>query len=371
MINWNTIPMTYNDSFTYLEMLGKCVNACNELDHKVDTIDIDAEQININKEDIAALKGDVDALEDIVSQNTLDIDSLEEAVANVYTKTECDNKFATQTSLANYYTKQQVNDRFVGTQEFETIIYPIQSDINALKANVNNHKAPEYADNLTTASSTASSITYTLPDKCKSADCIMVKTKATITSTDYESFSICANITIDNSSNLIGFNYPVMATLAGTTTGNLLAINVKGTKTSDSITISIGTLLTGMSVTFADTSIVAFFSATEPTPTELHEMYQQADANQDGQITLEDALLIQRFSGGIISQTYTNDLSGWTDFLADNEITQQNPVFPDANRNGTVDIGDALLVNQYVAHVTAQDFTDTEENWYLFSSGQI
>lgn len=62
MINWNTVPATYNDSLTYMEMLGKCITVCQQLFDRVAEIEIDSEQINTNKQDIAYLKDSVYAL---------------------------------------------------------------------------------------------------------------------------------------------------------------------------------------------------------------------------------------------------------------------------------------------------------------------
>ena len=62
MINWNTVPATYNDSLTYMEMLGKCITVCQQLFDRVSEIEIDSEQININKQDISYLKDSVYAL---------------------------------------------------------------------------------------------------------------------------------------------------------------------------------------------------------------------------------------------------------------------------------------------------------------------
>lgn len=78
MINWNTVPMTYNDSLSYMEMLGKCITVCQQLYDRVEQIVIDSEQININKEDISYLKDAVYALADRVD----DIDTM---IANTKT----------------------------------------------------------------------------------------------------------------------------------------------------------------------------------------------------------------------------------------------------------------------------------------------
>lgn len=108
-----------------------------------------------------------------------------------------------------------------------------------------------------------------------------------------------------------------------------------------------------------------------PDATTLHTYYTMADADGDGSITMSDANLILQFYGATMAGTYTNNLAGWTQFLTDNNVTVATPVYPDANRNGTVELGDALLVERYAANVIAQTFADTEENWYKFSIGEL
>lgn len=81
MINWNTVPMTYNDSLTYLEMMGKVLTIVQQMYDTLEHIVIDSEQININKEDIADLKESVSALSDSVDDLTERMQALETLTA--------------------------------------------------------------------------------------------------------------------------------------------------------------------------------------------------------------------------------------------------------------------------------------------------
>lgn len=81
MINWNTVPMTYNDSLTYLEMMGKVLTVVQQMYDTLEHIVIDSEQININKEDIADLKESVSALSDSVDDLTERMQALETLTA--------------------------------------------------------------------------------------------------------------------------------------------------------------------------------------------------------------------------------------------------------------------------------------------------
>lgn len=81
MINWNTVPMTYNDSLTYMEMMGKVLTVVQQMYDTLEHIVIDSEQININKEDIADLKESVSALSDSVDNLTERMQALETLTA--------------------------------------------------------------------------------------------------------------------------------------------------------------------------------------------------------------------------------------------------------------------------------------------------
>lgn len=98
MINWNAIPATYNEAWTYLEMLGKLVSVVNR--HDDDIKDLQTEVTNIW-----------------------------ENFANYYTKDEADAHFISEDDLLNYYTKEEADARFA----LLTDLIPIQQQINALK----------------------------------------------------------------------------------------------------------------------------------------------------------------------------------------------------------------------------------------------
>lgn len=89
MINWNTIPMTYNDSWTYLEMMGKVLTVVQQMYDTLSHIEIDSEQININKEDIADLKESVSDLSDSVSDLTERMQAVETLTAGRITPEYC------------------------------------------------------------------------------------------------------------------------------------------------------------------------------------------------------------------------------------------------------------------------------------------
>lgn len=98
MINWNAIPATYNEAWTYLEMLGKLVSVVNK--HENDIEDLQTEVTNIWAN-----------------------------FANYYTKAEADEHFISEDDLLNYYTKEEADARFA----LVTDLVPIQQQINELK----------------------------------------------------------------------------------------------------------------------------------------------------------------------------------------------------------------------------------------------
>ena len=107
IINWNTVPMTYNDSWTYLEMLGKCVTQ----------IQINANKIEENRVAIQGHENRLKHLEtevipainerlDTIELNMVTKSELEEAIADATEEIKewADDSFLTSTDLQGYAT---------------------------------------------------------------------------------------------------------------------------------------------------------------------------------------------------------------------------------------------------------------------------
>lgn len=87
MLNWNTVPMTFNDAWTYLEMLGKLVTVVSRHDSDIETLKSDVSTIKIQitqiiegisdiRDMVADLAGDVNDLENRVETLEAEIDDI-------------------------------------------------------------------------------------------------------------------------------------------------------------------------------------------------------------------------------------------------------------------------------------------------------
>ena len=81
MINWNTVPAFYNDSYTYMEWLGK-VTAKVE-DHETRLTLAEAE-IDALQEDMAAAKSTLENHEERIAANEEAIAELHPVVTELY-----------------------------------------------------------------------------------------------------------------------------------------------------------------------------------------------------------------------------------------------------------------------------------------------
>lgn len=337
MINWNTVPMTYNDSLTYLEMMGKVLTVVQQMYDTLANIEIDSEQIHKNAEDIEALQAELE---------------------NYYTKTFIDANFPT---FDDVYTVAESLDTFA------TVRWANKADerLNALESYANQRKGV-YFYHLTNTSYSLdnNAVTITVPSD---HDYDAIETKLNITISDGVD-SITTQI--DSYSEKLGSvsSYQILGGSGGTP----IIARVQTVSAGNTVVIDIADIANTHNVTIVNAvDVIIYAGDTDITPEKIAEYYTMADADGDGSITISDATLINQFYAmSMITHEYTNDLSGWTEFLNDKGISVVSPVYPDANRDGIADMVDALAVNEYAAHVLADDWADTAENWYLFSIGQ-
>ena len=340
MINWSTVPMAFNDSWSYLEMLGKLVSQVQADHDLILTYEDYGEKVDANTEAINAL-----------TENLSD---------NYYTITQCDEKFATLEYLRdNYYDNEECDEIFA------TNTWAGQADrrISALEDRVGTRKGVYFFDvmNDTTYSTSGTTTTITVTKPVDEYDAIEMKLNTRLndgTNSDYWSDSFYC---------LASASQKYCRHVVMNATGTDYTVTVDLTGTGDTFTV----VFDGIKVTGIEGAECVVYLADTPVSPEIKQhYYDMADANGDGNITIEDARMINEFAGELIAQHYSNDLAGWEEWLSDKGIVVLNPVFPDADRDGVVSMADGLLALQYYAHVTGGDWEDTVDNWYLFTTGQ-
>lgn len=459
MINWNTIPATYNNALSYLEMLGKCITMIQQNTDAIENMHIDEEQIEQNKLDIEQLNADIETLQGEIDSVSAQIEQaltpMQEEISGI--QGDISSIQGDITSIQGDITRidglltivgndlinlrtHLTNDYYL-KDEIDGALLPIQQDIEGIKADAKvktvkleppadyyiGQKSFDEVSNLRVSNVNisfggklkyADSISFTFPinftfqyvkaidpnTSALSYDYVYVYTPINImvsnndrqNAAQLEDISYCTPVYICKNNDVVKpliARFVIRPTRVRDTNNskyyinsiNIISIyfyNIDGSyclygNNLNDIVWS-GTKITIYTQNNNDKGsqiYVSGYYSNKPDSTTLHTYYTMADADQDGEITLEDAELINGFySSAVLAQTYTNDLAGWTQYLSDNDIdtTQITPVYPDANRNGTLEIGDALLVNRYYAktHI-AQEFADTEENWYKFSIGEL
>lgn len=73
-INWNTVPAFYNDSYTYMEWLGKVTAKVENHEDRITQAEADIDQL---QDDVAEIKNTLEDHENRISQAENDIDALE------------------------------------------------------------------------------------------------------------------------------------------------------------------------------------------------------------------------------------------------------------------------------------------------------
>lgn len=73
-INWNTVPAFYNDSYTYMEWLGKVTAKVENHEDRITQAEADIDQL---QDDVADIKNTLEDHENRITQAESDIDSLE------------------------------------------------------------------------------------------------------------------------------------------------------------------------------------------------------------------------------------------------------------------------------------------------------
>ena len=382
MLNWNTVPMTFNDAWTYLEMLGKLVT-----------------QVTNNTEDIESLQSEVA--------------SIWENFANYYTKAEADAHFISEDDLLNYYTKEEANARFA----LATDLIPIQQQINELKTSaalggtcklmkinladanvtITNNKIvfkigtytpletePDdwetdytdyyYLDNgvykrvqsqaMTPAFVAGQFYSFT-PERYDTAQ---VNIMYEMTESD--------NVTTYSKNISIAMNEGVTAhdfTMYTAAKGGSVTVDTDG---SGRFEITIGLPAGTETVAYTSISVILFKQAQNITPELLAEYYARGDIDQDGEITVADAQICQAFSTSLIAQLYSDTNAGFEQFMREQypEIYAQHEgtwVKPDTDNNGVCNIVDAQMSLMYYSNTHLSHlYEDTPLNFYYYVTGQ-
>lgn len=382
MINWNAIPATYNESWTYLEMLGKLVSVVNRHEDEIEDLQTEVANIWAN-------------------------------FANYYTKAEADARFVSEDDLDNYYTKEKADERFVRAKD----IVPIQQQINDLKAtaalggtcklmkiNLSDANVTITGNKIVFKVGTYDSL-ETQPDDWEEdyhnyyyLDNGVYKRIPTqtlppafvsgqfydFTAEDYDTAQVNIMYAMTESDNVtryeknisIAMNEGVTAhdfTMYTAAKGGSVTVDTDG---HGRFEITMGLPAGTETVDYTSISVILFKQAQKVTPELLAEYYTRADIDQDGEITVDDAQTCLKFSTALIAELYSDTDAGFEAFMREQkpDVYEQHQgawVKPDTDDNGVCNIVDAqmLLVYYSETHISHR-YADTPLNFYYFVTGQ-
>lgn len=383
MINWNAIPATYNEAWTYLEMLGKLVSVVNR--HDDDIKDLQTEVTNIW-----------------------------ENFSNYYTKAEADAHFISEDDLLNYYTKEEADARFA----LATDLIPIQQQINELKTSAALGGTCKLMKiNLADANVTITDNkivfkigTYTPletePDDWEEdyndyyyldngvykrvpsqtlTPAFVAGEFYSFTPERYDTAQVNIMYEMDEGANLPSYTKNIsIAMNEGVTAYDFTMYTAAkgGGVTVDTdawgrFEITIGLPAGTETVTYNNISVILFKEAQNITPELLAEYYARADINQDGQITHEDSRICLAFYVALFNASlYSDTNEGFEEFMRAHypEIYARHEgtwVKPDADNNGVCNVVDAQMTEMYYkATHEEHQYEDTPLNFYYYITGQ-
>lgn len=363
-INWNTVPAFYNDSFTYMEWLGK-VTAKVE-DHETRLTLAEAE-IDALQEDMAAVKNTLENHEGRIAANEEAIAELQPVVDELYTWYTDDARDAVEYVVT---VRQQL------TTALTTTIPALQeqcAENTAAIISMQREGTTVYIDATedTTVSGVNISTTYApLSPVEKSVDTVY-RVSATIDSNS-ESFVIRDMLHIGTSYTGITYNadgyisYTIAIATAGTVSITLGAGVINGTAYTD-------TDISNVAVAQCD---LVLYAGKSVTPTSEKEAFQASvKIFTDKTIPLDNrtaSFILQYYSAASTDPELT-----WAEWAADYNAEhptglQLDPTAdPDTNKDGKINAIDASNVMTYYSNVSAgrtqyvNSDADAFYQWYL------
>lgn len=384
IINWNTVPMTYNDSWTYLEMLGKCVTQ----------IQINANKIEENRVAIQGHENRLKHLEtevipainerlDTIELNMVTMAELEKAIAGVTeditewaegkfltsddlqgyaTKEWCEENFVTSDTLDSYYTKNETNNLLKGYVDKDTYT----KQINTIITNINS---------IIIGQQTAGSTKYRAIDLTDNTQAAIADNVATLTIPDSNYTAVVVNVsyTVQDASNTYTKNASVWAKRS--TTGNdfvLYSMALGGALTvqdaNGTITVTVAKPSGTEIITFTGAGIVVYTAAVEPTPTDKRTLFRKADADGDGKIDADDASIILAYYTALSGGQAEGGDTGFRAWCEAKGYTTGDGqyIFPDANLDGIINSVDASYVLRFYTEAAGGRYTNNPDGWYQY-----
>lgn len=348
MLNWNIIPMTYNDSFTYMEWLGKLTYIAENHEERIDAAE----------KDIVDLKEKVDGLDERVGTlETWRVDVVDPFIETIGTwKTDVVDPFIVSTSFelaslrsdltaesstranADDALSQRITDALIIAKDALT-------KVNRIDINLNNEGAIRYyvVNPTITDNGTDTTFSVLLPDE------------------DWGTIDVRFGL-IENSAVVEYRLTGLRSETQHQTTQNGKNFWFAYDSTTNSVSVTVmATLLTSSDLYRFD--YILYRGALDQSEQDAADeaFYEAMDANGDGYVDARDASAILAFvadvNAGVIPEQYTGQ-EAWAWYCA-NVNTNLNPTaYPDFNGDGKITSVDASYILGFYAYAT--EMADSE-----------
>ena len=378
MINWNTVPAFYNDSYTYMEWLGKVTAKVEDHETRITKAESD---IEVLQEAVEGIQTTLEDHEERIKGAEDDIDNLENTVDSLYDSVD---------DLTTWYNESAAeavtfitNNKTAITTVLTTTIPGLQeqtAENTSAILSLQREGTTVYIDVIddTTVSndiSIASSYTPLSPVET-AVDCVYrVSTKINNNS---ENFVIRERVQIDDTINGISFNadgyltYSLSIATAGTISISLGSSKISGNAYAD-------TDISDTSITQAD---IVLYAGKTVTPTSEKEDFQASvKIFENKSIPIDNrtaTMILQYYSAASTDPDLT--WSAWAaDYNAEHPdgLQLDTTSFPDTNKDGKINAIDASNIMTYYNNVSTgktqyvNSDADKFYNWYLAGNPPI
>ena len=391
LINWNTVPMTFNDSWTYLEMLGKCVtqitiNAKNIAENRARIEDHEERLVNIETVVIPAILTRLDTIEETMVTKTELSTILEDyatrawvtenfvsaAILDDYaTRAWVTENYVENAQLDNYYTKAQSDDRYALKTELRSVTDDLNSQISRIRMlakakGTSVYYEPDMQD-------------VTITDGTTSIYAETADLSDIVPDFEYDAAMVNVEYTVNNQG--VHYNHTVSIHVRKSGRGESFEMYAANYGGKVAIGDALGHFYAQIDkpsgteiITLNAISLVLYEKGIAATPAEKARYFRTADLNGDGEISVDDAQSLLRFyTEAQVSGVYPNTPEGFVQWAQAINPDTGEPnlvpvdsqyVYPDANQDGIVDVVDPNFVLRFYGQSLSGYYDNTSPDDY-------
>lgn len=391
LINWNTVPMTFNDSWTYLEMLGKCVtqitiNAKNIAENRARIEDHEERLVNIETVVIPAILTRLDTIEETMVTKTELSTILEDyatrawvtenfvsaAILDDYaTQAWVTENYVENARLDSYYTKTQSDDRYALKTDVRTLTDNLNSQISRIRMLERARGASVYYE--------ADMQDVTITDGTTSVYAETADLSDIVPDFEYDAAMVNVEYTVNNQ----GTNYNHTVSIHVRKSGRGESFEMYAANYGGKVAIgdALGQFYVQIDkpsgteiITLNAISLVLYEKGEAATAEAKARYFRAADLNGDGEISIDDAQnLLIFYTEAQVAGNYPNTPAGFAQWAQAINPNTGEPylvpadgqyIYPDANQDGIVGAEDPGFVQEFYTQAFAGHYDNTSPDDY-------